>query len=139
MPKTDREGRLQAPPEALYPCSRKCCREDRTWPAEDIVWYDRQEEQLDEDGNVGRTEVDAGWYCGECAADLQIETTGPRLDEVLRAEGRGALRENERTDPACRQCAFYGRNARASTDAASRRLLEETHGISDADCCHPPL
>ena len=136
-PRTDSAGKLPAPPPALYPCSREDCRQSRTWPPDDILWFDGQEETLDKAGNIDRRKVAAGWYCVECASDLEIEPAGPRLDEVLRAEGREDLEGEKRADPACAECAFYGGNAKASTDAASGELLESTHGIGEADCCHP--
>ena len=115
-PRTDSAGRLPAPPPALYPCSREDCRQDRTWPPNDIVWFDGQDETLDKAGDIDRSKVAAGWYCVECVAELEIEPAGPRLDEALRAEGREDLPGEKRADPACTECAFYG---------------------GDADCCHP--
>ena len=102
-----------------------------------MLWCDEQDAAVDNAGSVKRPRTAPGWYCLECASEMKIERTGPRLDEVLLAEGREAPEPVKRTDPACAECAFYGSNVKASTDAASRELLEKTHGIADADCCHP--
>ena len=135
--RTDRSGRLPAPPPARYACSRKSCRHGRTHRPEDILWHEGKEGAANEAGNIKRPATDAGWYCVRCAADLQIAPKAPKLDEVLRAEGRDVPDAESRSDPACADCAFYGLNAKASTNAASRELLEDTHGIDDADYCHP--
>ena len=135
--RTDRSGRLPAPPPARYACSRKSCRHGRTHRPEDILWHEGEEGAANEAGNIKRPATDAGWYCVRCAADLQIAPKAPKLDEVLRAEGHDVPDAESRSNPACADCAFYGLNAKASTNAASRELLEDTHGIDDADCCHP--
>ena len=136
-PRTDRHGRLPAPPPARFQCSREDCPHGRLQRPEDMLWCDEQDAAVDDNSNVKRPGTTSGWYCVRCASDLEFEPTAPRLDEVLLAEGLTALEGGKRTDPACTECAFYGRNVKTSTDAASRELLEETHGIADADCCHP--
>ena len=135
--KTTRDGRLPAPPAALYPCSREGCREDRTWPPDDLTWFDGRPETLDDNGDVEHFAAEAGWYCGECASELGIDAEGPALDAVLKSRGAPAGETDGSRAPACTDCAFHGANAKASTDGASRRLLEQTHGIRDGDCCHP--
>ena len=136
-PRTDRSGRLPAPPAPRFQCSQEDCRHGRLQQPENMFWCEEQDTAVDDARNVKHPRTAAGWYCLECASELEIDKTGPRLDEVLLAEGLAALEGGKRTDPACTECAFYGCNIKASTDAASRELLEDTHGIADGDCCHP--
>ena len=137
-PQTDGAGRLPEPPPGAYPCNGSGCGRNQTWPPEKIRWSDGQTEPAGETAETDRPRVAPGWYCGKCISRLKIAPTGPRLDDVLRANGRhDILQRDHRGNPACTECAFYAINAKASTDDASRRLLESTHGINDTDCCHP--
>ena len=131
-------GRLPTPPTALYPCCQEGCREERTWPPDDLSWFDGQPEKRDANGDIERFAVKAGWYCGECASEIGIEPDGPRLDEVLASNGQTTPKVDGDDRPACADCAFYAANAKASTDGQSRELLEQVpHEVADDDCCHP--
>ena len=133
--RTTAAGRLPRTPEALYACCEEGCREERSWPADDVQWFDGQEEKRDDDGNVEVFAAKTGWYCSECASEIGIEPDGPRIDEVLALEGRESGRlEGE---PDCADCAFYSENARTAADSERRELLLVTHGIAEGKCCHP--
>ena len=76
-------------PTALYPCMFESCRDEHSWPAEDLQWT------VFGDG-------EAGWLCTICSAECYdvadspewaadaetIVKTGPLLSEVLEARNR---------------------------------------------------
>ena len=77
-------------PDALYGCSETGCRQEHTWPADDLAWFSGRAEGSDADDMLVHA-VEAGWYCPQCCEHLEIECDGPLLSEVLAA--RSAPRE----------------------------------------------
>lgn len=71
-------------PDALYPCSGAGCREEHTWPAEDLAWFSGRDEGADGDDLTVHA-VEAGWYCPQCCKQLDIECDGPPLPDTLAA------------------------------------------------------
>ena len=76
-------------PDSLYACWGAGCRQEQTWPAEDLAWFSGREKGTDGDG-LNVEAVEAGWYCPQCREHLEIECDGPPLSAVLAARsGRG--------------------------------------------------
>ena len=71
-------------PDALYGCWKEGCRQEHTWPPDDLAWFSGRDEETDGDGLVVHA-VEAGWYCPQCCEELEIECDGPSLPEVLAA------------------------------------------------------
>ena len=71
-------------PDTLYACWGAGCREEQTWPAEDLAWFTGREKGSDGDG-LNAEAVDAGWYCPQCREQLEIDGDGPPLSIVLTA------------------------------------------------------
>ena len=71
-------------PDTLYACSETGCRQEHTWPADDLSWFSGREEGNDGDDLIVHA-VEPGWYCPQCREHLEIECDGPPLSEVLAA------------------------------------------------------
>ena len=129
--KAPRPGNLPAPPEPLYPCSLPGCREDRTWPAEDLAWSNGRPETVEEDG-LALPAIEAGWYCPVCSDENDIERDGPRLTDVLAAAR--AQPAKQLIDDAQLVAALddeTGNRARA-VDQVACRILERVTGITQS-------
>ena len=79
-------GAPTSPPEVFYGCSAPGCSEERTWPADELWWWDAIEDRDESDGRP------PGWYCHQCSIDRDIDFVemaflrGIRLDRWLKAD-----------------------------------------------------
>ena len=78
-------------PEPLFGCAVDSCREQQTWPAKDMFFWNartfsRESRYLPLNG----TRWEPGWYCNECLAELGAVTEGLGL-RVVRSPLSGRL------------------------------------------------